>query len=76
MCDSVQLQYVGTDTYDSQKMRADISLALPSLKMISNRKGKIFFLTPDTYIVVTLNSYLYLHQRYDLFIVPCHVIFS
>ena len=46
-CDSVQLQYVGTETYDSQKMLADISLALSSLKMISTHKGKIVVLTPD-----------------------------
>jgi len=46
-CDSVQLQYVGTDTYDSQKMLADISLALTPLKMISNHKEKVVDLTPD-----------------------------
>ena len=46
-CDSVQLQYVGTESYDSQKMLADIFLALTSLKMISNHKGKVIVLTPD-----------------------------
>ena len=46
-CDSVQLQYVGTDTYGSQKMLAEISLALTSLKMISNHTGKVVVLTPD-----------------------------
>jgi len=46
-CDSVQLQYVGTETYDSQKMLADICLALSSLKMISTHKGKLVFLTLD-----------------------------
>ena len=28
ICDSVQLKYVGTEDYDSQKMLTDISLAL------------------------------------------------
>ena len=46
-CDSVQLQYIGTDTYSSQKMLADISLDLSSLKMISNHTGKVVVLTPD-----------------------------
>ena len=46
-CDSVQLQYIGTDSYDSQKMLTDISLVLTSLKIISNHKGKVIVLTPD-----------------------------
>ena len=46
-CDSVQLQYIGTDSYDSQKMLTDIALALTSLKIISNHKGKVIVLTPD-----------------------------
>ena len=46
-CDSVKLRYVGTELYDSQKLRSDISLALTSLKMILNHKGKFIVLTPD-----------------------------
>ena len=37
-CDVVQLQYVGTKSYDSHKMLADISLDLSSLKMVSHHK--------------------------------------
>ena len=46
-CDAVQLQYVGTNSYESHKMFADISLALSSLKMVSYHKGRIISLTPD-----------------------------
>ena len=46
VCDSVQLQYDRTESYDSQKMLDDISLALMSLKMISKHKGKVIVLTP------------------------------
>ena len=46
-CDSVQLQYIGTDSYDSQTMLADISLTLTSLKTVSNYKGKVIVLMPD-----------------------------
>ena len=47
VCDSVQLQYDRTESYNSQKMLDDISLALMSLKMISKHKGKVIALTPD-----------------------------
>ena len=40
--DFVQLKYVGTDVYDSQKMLADISLALSKLKMVYSVSGKKF----------------------------------
>ena len=46
-CDVVQLQYVRTASYDSCKMFADVSLALSSLKMVSQLKGKTISLTPD-----------------------------
>ena len=46
-CDSIQLKYVGTDVYDSQKMLADISLTLSKLKMIYTVRGKNISLTPD-----------------------------
>jgi len=46
-CDAVQLQYVGTKSFDSNKMLADISLALSSLKMVSNHQGRTISLTPD-----------------------------
>ena len=46
-CDSVQLKYVGTEDYDSQKMLADISLALLKLKMTYMLRNKIIPLTPD-----------------------------
>ena len=39
-CDSLQLKYVETDVYDSQKMLADISLALSKLKMIYSVRGE------------------------------------
>ena len=46
-CDSVQLKCVGTDVYDSQKMLADISLALSKLKMVYSVRRKNIFLTSD-----------------------------
>ena len=46
-CDSIQLKYIGTDVYDSQKMLADISLALSKLKMVYTVRGKKISLTPD-----------------------------
>ena len=33
LCDSIQLKYVSTEVYDSQKIVADISLALSKLTM-------------------------------------------
>ena len=39
-CDSVQLKYIGTDVYDSQKMLADISLALSKLRIVYSVRGK------------------------------------
>ena len=46
-CDSVQLKYVGTDIYDSQKMLADISLAVSKLRMFYSVRGRRISLTPD-----------------------------
>ena len=46
-CDSIQLKYVGTDVYDSQKMLADIYLALSALKMVYTVRCKKISLTPD-----------------------------
>ena len=43
---SVQLKYVSTASYDSQKMLADISLALSNLQMVYNHRGRIISLTP------------------------------
>ena len=45
--DSVQLKYVGTENYDSQKMLADISLALSKLKMTYILHNKKISLTLD-----------------------------
>ena len=61
-CDSVQLKYVGTDVYDSQKMLADISLALSKLKMAYSVRGKRFLSPPLTCLVIVLCSCLYFHQ--------------
>ena len=51
-CDSVQLKCVGTDVYDSQKMLADISLALSRLKMVYSVRRKNIFSPPMTYLVI------------------------
>ena len=47
LCDSVQLKYVGTEDYDSQKMLADISLALSKLKMNRIYRNKKIYLKLD-----------------------------
>ena len=60
--DSVQLKYVGTDVYDSQKMLADISLALSKLKMVYSVSGKKFLSPPMTCLVILLHFYHYFHQ--------------
>ena len=46
-CDSIQLEYIGTEDYDSQKMLADISLALSKLKTNYIFQNKKIYLTPD-----------------------------
>ena len=46
-CDSIQLKYVGTNVYDSQKMLVEISLALSKLKMVYTVRSKKIYLTPD-----------------------------
>ena len=48
-CDSIQLRYVGTENYDSQKMLADISLTLSKLKMTYILRNKKISLTPDDF---------------------------
>ena len=40
-CDIVQLQYVGTTTYDSNQMMSDISLDLFTLKLEYHYKGNL-----------------------------------
>ena len=47
-CDIVQLQYVGTNTYDTYRMLNGIYLALSEPNLVSKVNGKIIFLTPDT----------------------------
>ena len=46
-CDTVQLQYIGIKSYDSDKILADIFLALSSLMMISHHTEGSISLTPD-----------------------------
>ena len=46
-CYSIQLQYFGTDTYDSQKILANISLTLSKLKMVYTVRRKIVAITQD-----------------------------
>ena len=43
----MQLQYVGTDTYDSNQMMSDISKALSNLKLEFQLRGKTINLTLD-----------------------------
>ena len=47
-CDYIQLQYIGMDTYDSQKILADISLAFSKLKMAYTVREKQVACTLDT----------------------------
>ena len=46
-CDTVQLQYIGTKSYDSHKILTNITLALSFLKMVSHHKGRTASLIPD-----------------------------
>ena len=46
-CDVVQLQYIGTKSYDSNKMLVDIYFALSSFKMVLHHKRRTISLTPD-----------------------------
>ena len=52
-CDSVQLKYVGTDVYDSQKMLADILSHFRRLKWFILFAVKIFLSLLMTYLVVS-----------------------
>ena len=46
-CDIIQLQYVGTTTYDTHRMLYDVFLVLSGLKLVSKVKVKIVSLIPD-----------------------------
>ena len=46
-CNIVQLQYVGTKSFDSNQMMSDTSLALKNLKLKFQFKGKNISLVPD-----------------------------
>ena len=47
-CNIVQLQYVGTKTYDTHRILHEICLALSGQQLVSKINGKTIFLTPDT----------------------------
>ena len=53
----VQLQYVGTETYDSNQMMTDIPLAPSNLNLEFQFKGKLATLTSTVFIVVIFNTY-------------------
>ena len=61
-CDSVQIKYVGTASYDSQKMLADIYLSLSNLKMVYDHRRCTLLLTSDDCLVVIPNIFLSFHQ--------------
>ena len=75
-CDSVQLKYVGTAIYDSQKVLVDIPIALFSLKVVSNYKGRTIYFTPDDLFsrftkflsLLTLNAMTWLFSIVTLFL--------
>ena len=46
-CNSAQLKYIDTTSYDSRKMLAGISLALSNLQMVYNHRDRTILLTPD-----------------------------
>ena len=48
-CDLVQFQYVGTTSYDSQRMPANISIAFNSLTIVSTHRGRTVSLIPDNF---------------------------
>ena len=47
-CSIIELQFVGTKTYDTHRMMHDIYLALSGLKLNFVRNKKIVSITPDT----------------------------
>ena len=57
---AVQLQYIGAKSYEFHKILADISLALSSLKIISQLRKRAVSLTPDDlfsrFVEFTLSS--------------------
>ena len=55
----VQLQYVGTETYGSNQMMTDISLAPSNLNIEFQFKGKLTTLTSMAFTVVIFNTYLF-----------------
>ena len=46
-CNIVQLQYIGTKTYDNHRMLHDIHLVLSGLNLVSKVNGKTISLTPN-----------------------------
>ena len=60
-CNIVQLQYVGTDTYDYNQMMSDIAHTLSTLKLEFQLRGKNITLTPTIFIVVIFNTYPFFH---------------
>ena len=56
-CNIVQLQYVGTDTYDSNQMMADIAKALSNLKFEFQLRGETINLTPTIFFAGIFNTY-------------------
>ena len=61
-CDSVQLKYVGTDVYNSQKYLRIFHLNFRNLKWFIPFAEEIFSLTPMTCLVILLHFCLYFHQ--------------
>ena len=57
----VQLQYVGTDTYDSNQMMSNISHALSTLKLEFQLRGKILILPLTISFAVISNIYPCFH---------------
>ena len=58
-CDIIQLQYVGTATYDSKQMMLNISLSLQNLKLEFSFIANVITLTPDD-LYQRYIQYLYL----------------
>ena len=46
-CSILELQFVGTKTYDTHRMIHDIYLALSELKLVFRSHGRLVCLTPD-----------------------------
>ena len=61
-CNIVQLQYVGTDTYDSNQMMSDISKALSILKLEFQLRGKFLILPPTIFFAGIFSTYPSFHS--------------